>query len=459
MKKIRCPLQLQSSLRPNSIAFISSEGKFTFKELDSRVQFAQEYLIASGIRQGVHVGIVSANSLDYIILLLALWRIGAVACLFNPRTPVSQIKKQAKSLNCKFFFDRVLPLRHPTVLVPAGGRVPAYGSPDHAKLVLNTPATIMLTSGSSGEPKAVVHTIGNHYFNALGSNQNIPVKPGDQWLLSLPLYHVSGLSIIWRCLLGGGTIVLESGNNSTQITHVSLVTTQLQRGMEDTATLKFLKKLKAILLGGGPISEELIQKAKKSKLPIFMTYGLTEMGSQVATTKKSQTTPHVLKYRELRILRDGEICVRGKTLFKGYFKNGKITSATDKNGWFHTGDLATFFPPLGGEGKGGGLKILGRKDNMFISGGENIYPEEIERALLNTGLVKQAVVIPVADDEFGFRPIAFINPTKPEIVLMEKLSKILPSFKIPKKFCKLPEQKTFKLNRQDLLRNFIAVTK
>lgn len=183
-----------------------------------------------------------------------------------------------------------------------------------------------------------------------------------------------------------------------------------------------------------------------------MTYGLTEMGSQVATTQKNQTKPRVLKYRSLKISNDGEILVRGQTLFKGYFIKAKIVRALDKNGWFHTGDLGSY-------SKKEGLKVLGRKDNMFISGGENIYPEEIERALLNTGLVKQAVVIPVKDAEFGFRPVAFISYRHCEegvkrltrqSQLQKALANVLPSFKIPDKFYKLPDQKSLKPNRQGL---------
>ena len=305
---------------------------------------------------------------------------------------------------------------------------------------------MLFTSGSTSEPKAVVHTYGNHYYNAKGSNENIPVRPGDRWLLSLPLYHVSGLGVLFRTMIGGGTVVvpdkkevLISAIKNYRVTHISLVTTQLYRLLQNSQNIPTLRKLKAILLGGSAIPANLIALAKKYKLPVYISYGLTEMTSQVATSSKPCSAAKILNYRQLKIAKDGEILVKGKTLFAGYWDGEKLIRPL-KNGWFTTGDL--------GRMKKGHLVIFGRKDRMFISGGENIHPEEIERELLRLPQIDQAIVVPQPNVEFGQRPTAFIKGkiTSPKIT--SELERTLPRFKIPQTFYAWPAKLALQIKPQ-----------
>lgn len=410
---------------------------WTYSELKLQIEARARTLKAQGIGKGERVAFVSHNAFEEIVNLWALWHLGATVGLLSPRLPQKEIQQQIQKLQCQTFKFSEQPRTRE----------------ENKDLIfaLENPATIMLTSGSSGEPKAVVHTLGHHYFNALGSNQRIPLKSGDRWLLSLPLYHVSGMGILWRCFLGGATVVLPLSKNIIRdiqhfrITHISLVTTQLIRLLAEKKNHRLLRNLKCVLLGGGPISTDLLKTCQKLKLPVYISYGLTEMGSQVATSQKGGRHVRVLPYRELKI-KTGEICVRGKTLFKGYFKNKTLLSAVDQDGWFHTGDLGSYSTKQG-------LKVLGRKDNMFISGGENIYPEEIEKALLDCG-IEQAVVIPKTDKIFGKRPVAFIKPLKNVAKLKNKLAKTLPKFKIPDQFLLLPTSIGIKPNRSQLLKRF-----
>lgn len=421
LQKITCPIFSKNLSAPNTSAVILPSGRVTYRELNDFVTQFQNHFIHSGIKKGKRVAIQSENSLEYIITLFALWRIGAVAVLLSPRSPESEIKQRLTELKCSLKIDSAW------WLVPGSWRkLTRHQEPttrDLSSFNLTASATIMFTSGSSGIPKAVVHSIANHYFNAKGSNQNIPVKQGDHWLLTLPLYHVSGLSILWRCFLGGAAVNLQS--NQGNFTHISLVPTQLYRLLNDQRKIRSLKKSKFVLLGGAPIPNDLLILAKNHRINLFLTYGLTEMGSQVAT---SQRNPYAkvktLKYREIKI-KNNEILVRGQTLFKGYLSKGRLSRPFDKQGWFKTGDLGTY-------NKGEGLKILGRKDNMFISGGENIYPEEIENHILATKLVNSAIVIARQHSEYGFRPIAFIKGSPGLIPRLKKeLAKTLPKFKIP----------------------------
>lgn len=186
--------------------------------------------------------------------------------------------------------------------------------------------------------------------------------------------------------------------------------------------------------------KDLLKRAQNRGFPIYVSYGLTEMASQVATGKLNDLdTPcaKVLPHREINVI-EGEICVRGKTLFKGYAEGDAVRPSVDGDGWFHTGDA-------GALDAGGYLTVTGRKDNMFVSGGENIHPEEIEAALMKIKSVVQAVVVPINDAEFGERPSAFIRWEDDIVVykdeiLREMLAQELPKFKIPFAFYAWPKE-------------------
>ncbi|MCF7802371.1 MAG: AMP-binding protein, partial [Candidatus Marinimicrobia bacterium] len=290
--------------------------------------------------------------------------------------------------------------------------------------------------------KAVVHTLGNHYYSALGSNENIPLSPGDRWQLALPLYHVSGMGIVFRSVVAGSAIVISNELTvksllENRVTHLSLVSTQFKRLLAMEEAEKLQSQLRAILLGGGPIPRKLIQQGKALNLPVFTSYGLSEMTSQVATTTPNQSdlsSARVLPYREVKISSEGEILVRGATLFAGYLQENGIDPSRDEQGWFHTRDSGTLDENY--------LQVTGRLDNQFISGGENIQPEIIERALLDSGDIDSAIVVPVPDEEFGQRPFAFYastHPIHPEEISIA-LRKILPAYMLPVQFTPLPEE-------------------
>ncbi len=291
-------------------------------------------------------------------------------------------------------------------------------SPKPLPQIEGPPQTLLLyTSGTSGTPKIAILTLENLIANAKTAIPAVDLKAGDQWRLTLPLYHVGGIGILIRCILARATIVLD---DSPDITHLSYVPTHLYRA------IPIYKKLRCLLLGGAPI------RSYPDYLPVYTTYGLTEMASIVTLNGL------VLPDRELKITDDGEIWVKGKTLFQGYWGEPKQT------GWFSTKDL--------GKMVGGKLQILGRMDRMFISGGENIQPEEIEQELLAFPEVLEAAVVPVNDPEWGQRPVAAIAAIR-SFSLREMQSRLfsrLPKFKIPIAlyfFDELPKKNNLKLNR------------
>jgi o-succinylbenzoate---CoA ligase len=439
---------------PDAPAVVGAGSVLRYGELDLRVAVTVERLGELGFGTGTRIALHLPKDERYLVLLLALFRAGCLACPLSTRLPSLGVAPLLKRAACRALISSdenllkatnasVRKLRSAALLAdgPAARDLPQPS--EELRLALDRPATIVFTSGSTGVPKAALHTFGNHYYSAKGSNANIALAPGDRWLHSLPLYHVGGLSILFRCLLAGAAVVLPEpgvplGEAITGATHVSLVSTQLLRLLrgEDFDP----GRLKAILLGGGPIPASLVDEAAGRGLPIHTSYGLTEMASQVTTTppgasrEELHTSGRPLPHREISISDDGEVLVRGETLFAGYVDGDAIDRPLDTDGWFPTGDLGEL-------DAGGYLRVRGRKDNLFISGGENVQPEEIEEALCRLEGVEEAVVVPVPDAEFGLRPVAFVRTAgeKPRDLARE-LEPVLPRFKIPVAFHRWPEE-------------------
>jgi O-succinylbenzoic acid--CoA ligase len=441
-------------------ALLSDNHGYTYREFYEYILIVSTGLRQIGIGKKDRIALISGNSVYLPLLILALFNVGAVAVPVNFRIPAAQIGELLDSIGCRKVFIAKKYVNQQAWLslspVPIenffSGLKKTKFETEAVTWPLRQTATVIFTSGSTGYPKAAVHTIGNHYYNALGSNENIRLRPGDRWLLTLPLFHVGGLAILFRTLLAGATCVIAKDGKKIgkvirdrKITHLSLVATQLFRLLAQPRILPVLRNLKTILLGGGPAADSLIDRAVKSRLPLYLSYGLTEMASQVTTTKrvrsysglKANHAGKVLKYRRLKISDKGEILIKGLTLFKGYWKEQRIYRALDRDGWFHSGDLGYL-------DSRGNLVVNGRRDTMFISGGENIYPEEIEQQLRNIKEVKDALIVPVSDKEFGQRPVAFIQVVKGRKIkvgyLRFCLQKKMAGYKIPQLFFPWPEE-------------------
>ncbi len=320
------------------------------------------------------------------------------------------------------------------------------------RVFIHRPATVVFTSGSSGEAKAVVHSAANHLYNAAGSAANIPLGPDDAWLVALPLSHVSGLSILFRTLSSGASALFaESGAFQDAddpgarllpaATHVSLVETQLRRLLQIPGWQALTRRLRAALIGGSALSAPLLRRARDAGLPVCASYGCTEMASQVATTRPgdpretfSGAAP-VLPHREVAVSAEGEILLGGRTLCLGYLERERVRPAAGAGGWFASGDLGRLDGEL--------LSVTGRRDSRFISGGENVQPEEVEQALLEHPAVVAAVCVAIPDSEFGSRPAAFLTlasgPLPPPDVEAH-LATRLARFKHPVRYFPLPAQ-------------------
>lgn len=339
-----------------------------------------------------------------LLCYLAVLASGGRILMLNPALPEGVRQRLLKENHVDLWLseaDFVAALSQPLSFSPM---LPAF--------LAQQPATFTLTSGSSGKPKAVVHSLSQHLANAAGVCEAMAFGRAQSWLLSLPLFHVSGQGIVWRWLLQGATLHVYEDKvdfNSAlgQVSHASLVPTQLQRYLGEQSIQHNLGL--SILLGGAFIPPQLMDDAQQRGLRTYAGYGMTEMGSTVCLVEGQRASVgQPLIGREVR-LEQGEIWVRGTCLAQGYWQNGQIVPLTNQQGWFATKDLGYW-------NEQGQLVVSGRADNRFISGGENIQPEEIEQVLFSSTLVRQAVVVPVSDVEFGARPVAFIAPFSTQAV-------------------------------------------
>jgi len=413
--KTSCLISQCAADKPELRALVADRVTFTYAQLHGAINRWSVFLRKCGVASGTRVAIIEPNRFETVILLWALWRIGAAATLVDPRLPVRTIAASLKLTNTKIRMvfaagSSALNLPVETITVPPIDVVHPEHE-EHTAIDLTDDATIMFPSGSSGSPKAVLHTLANHFNNASSRQTRPDLTERDSWLLSLPLFHVGGLAILWRCACARAAVVVADPGDElaavaleNRVTHLSVVSTQLRRVLQnDDALPRLRRQIKAILLGGGPTSSRLMERARDAGLPVYTTYGSTEMASQIATGNRAHPDrPTVIPGRHLKIGPDDEIFVKGSVLFRGYINEDGIDPAVDAAGWFHTGDIGRIEPDHT-------LVVLGRKDNMFISGGENIHPEQIEAALERIDGISQAVVVPVDDPEFGQRPVAFVR--------------------------------------------------
>ncbi len=299
---------------------------------------------------------------------------------------------------------------------------------------------VLPTSGSSGVPRLIDLSIDALRASAELGARVIPFGSGDTWHASLAPSHIGGVMILMRARELGGRVRFgappRTWSDLAGCTHVSLVAAQLARLLEDAARVP--ASLRAVMLGGGPSAQPLRDTAIERGVPLFATYGLTETSSQVATGRLAAGDAATLAGPALPGVSiaidpaNGEILVDGPTLARGEFVAGD-----------HGGTFVPLARPLRTRDAGfidesGRLHIVGRLDSMFISGGRNIHPESIERALAAIAGVRSACVVAVPHAKWGARPVAFVDLSAPAKDLGGQLRAQLEPHLVPDAFLAMP---------------------
>lgn len=370
------------------------------------------------------VALLARREPCFAVALFGLRRLGKVVPLVSPDDPQARVDALLASVGAQILLD-------PRDWKPGDEPSVASGT---------EPGFIVFTSGSTGGPKAVVHSEETLACSARQSNRNMPFHASHAWALTLSPHHVGGLSILFRALEGGGCVVFPAGGpghpvvSRPDVTHASFVAPQLAALLEGPNV-----DAKGILVGGGPTSHAVLLQALMRGLPVLSTYGCTEMGSQITTVRPPASAEDLatagwpLESCEVRIDPKGQILARGPSMALGTWHDGRIIPVCDAEGWYATGDLGL----IDEEGR---LVVRGRMDRAFVSGGENVVPEEIERALLGLVGVTEAVVVDVPHPRWGRRPVAFVRGPGQSAALRTMLRSLLPGFAIPDWIAPLPPE-------------------
>jgi o-succinylbenzoate---CoA ligase len=464
-------------LSPNRIAVATDTEEITFKKLHERVLDFAGRLNYQGIEPGSHVSVLMKNSIEFIVTVFALHYIGAITILLNTRLSQDEIIYQLENSDSKFL---LIDTHNPFTKIPESvnllkiNQINSYNSkPLNIKefYEIDEVATMMFTSGTTGFPKAVLQTYSNHFNSAISSVLNLGLNQDDVWLICLPMFHVGGLSTVYKSAIYGMKIVLLDKADANAILdciikHRVTILSVVTKVLNDLLLIEQpgLSQIRAALLGGGPAPIPLLQKAQIQNVPVYQTYGMTETCSQIATLSpefmlsKIGSAGKALFGCALEIRHNGEKClpgvvgeivVKGPNVSKGYYKMNQPIKASD---FFYTGDLGYI-------DEDGFLFVVDRRSDLIISGGENIYPAEIESILLSHSRIIEAGVVGKEDNIWGKVPIAFVvtnseSPPSSEEVIEFCRGK-LASYKIPKeiRFVKqLPRNATNKLVRRELLK-------
>ncbi len=440
-----CPLAL-AARRWGGAPFLrgASGSCRSFAETDARALRMASALVSQGVVPGETVGIIPACPEEPLSWLPALWRTGVSVVVADPKAPVAYTLARFQSVNVRHVLGGEGEFTALAARAGMGPLDPEGAAGDGEPFAWRTGDARLLgfTSGTSGAPKAAAHTVRTACAAAGAAANALALAPGDRYLLTLPMHHVSGLSVLFRCLASGAVCVLPDpaltlAENITlsPVTHVSLVAAQLYRLLEEPAAVEALRRTKAVLLGGGPAPEALLARALGEGVPLMNSYGMTETGAMVCATRPGaglaelRTAGKPLVKNTLRLSAEGRIEMRGEFLFEGYYDNGVVMPPPADGGWFRTGDLGEW-------DEEGRLVVTGRADRMFISGGENIQPEAVETLLLGLEGVRRAAVVPVPDPVYGSVPAVFLDlepgAVWDAVALREVLGGRLPRFAVPR---------------------------
>ena len=391
-----------------------SEGRaYTYRELGALGGSFIAALMAAGVRRGDRVAVRGSNRAETVVALLAMAQAGVTAVLVHPRLTAVEAGALLDDAEVALTLDDAAV----DALLREGLGRPWPALPPNAT---GDPLAMIYTSGTSGRPKAAVLTHGSFFHSAQAHFANLPTRPTDRWVAALPLAHVGGLSVLTRGLLAGRPVALLPRFDADAVLDavrvggalVSVVPTML-RALLEADRGNALARARALLVGGAACAPELLAESAARGVRALATYGMTEMCSQVATQAPDAPSPRgvgrPLRGVELRVVDGdggtaatgavGRVAVRGPMRMRGYWRQAPLAD----DAWFDTGDLGSL-------DAGGALSIHARRTDLIVTGGENVYPVEVEQCLEAHPSVAAALVFGLPDEVWGQRVAAAVVP-------------------------------------------------
>lgn len=479
-------LRRRSTANHEAVAIEHENSILTYAQLYERAVHLARVLKEQGAEADQPIGIIIRSGYWFALAVHALIAAGLTAMPINWRLTEEEVAWQCNDANVSFLiFDSKMEQYTANVLsctVRPG--IEKLGIEElmnvncssdcfiRTHISLKETQAIIYTSGTTGKPKGTLITFANHWWSATSSALQLGLSRTERWLVPMPLFHVGGLGVLMRSLIYGTTAVIQDSFDENAVLHalkyksitlLSVVPTMLQRMISASAGEWDAPSLRCVLLGGSAIPKPLLEACEKLNIPVASSYGMTETNSQAATLppedslRKFGSAGRPLFPTEIAIYKEGqfqepfvegEILVRGPTVTPGYLNRPDATAETIVDGWLHTGDIGY----LDDEGY---LFMLDRRSDLIVSGGENIYPAEVESVLLAHEAIREAGVVGVSDAVWGQIPIAFIVSESGETVpnLETYLRSRIAGYKIPKQFIvveQLPRNASGKLLRRKL---------
>jgi fatty-acyl-CoA synthase len=498
-------LYKRSLFSPEKIAIIFNEKILTYLELNQRVNRLSQALLKLGLQPGDRVGIISRNNLEFLEVYFACAKTGLIFVPLNFRLAPPELAFQLMDSGLLVLFvdpeqqsliEQSLPLLSgDNPLLIFFGQPSSSGSTFYEALIqdhtVQEPASseetvsrdaaqmIMYTSGTTGRPKGVLLSHQKTLFNTLNAQIFFDLCAQDTMLVVMPLFHSGALNIMSiPTLYAGGTIILRPRFipqeflgliEQHKVTQSLLVPSMLKTLLKEARPENHdLTSLRTLLVGGEPVSPDLMHQALDLGLPVRQIFGQTESSillwvpSEKAREKAGAGGLPVF-HGEVKVVNPegqrvspgeiGEIIVKGPIQMMGYWNAPEETRKIIKAGWLYTGDLGRI-------DEEGFVYVVDRKKDMYISGGENVYPAEVERALLTHPKIREAAVIGIPDEKWGSVGKAFLCLNKAETLNYEELVLFLKgriaSYKIPKSmevFDELPKTASGKIKKKNLTKD------
>lgn len=472
------------SLKPDQQKFpaiITKDNTYRYNQLD-HISSAFAETLSNKIKKGEYVGIFLNNSAEFIFSVIALWKIGAVPVPLNLLATDDELYQLFLFAGIKYTItneiisDR-LTKQQIIELILFNTKPQKDNLQKEYEAEIEQEAVVIFTSGATGKPKGVVHTFHSLLSSIFNGNEILNHHSGDQWLASLPFYHIGGFQIICRALYYKAAVIIPQSLQTEAIseainefkpTHASFVSTQLNRLLYNNT--KPNNELRCSLIGGGFIDKKLLHNAKKSGWHPVKVYGSSETASFVCALEENEIEEkgdsagkpldknqiHIFDKNgeECSVQTEGEIVIKSESLFKYYLNNDSETANKLNRGSYLTGDLGYIDDD-------GFLFVTGRKNEMIVTGGKNVNPIEVESAIIKYSGIVEAAVFPIDDVEWGEIVCAAIVASVDIDTngLITFLKNEISSYKVPKKIFiedVLPRTSLGKIERMKLKKKYNA---
>jgi len=439
-------------LTPAKEAVVDGEKRLTYCQLNQRVNRLARGLQALGVQSKDRIGILAYNCSEFVEVIMAAAKLGAILVPLNWRLTPSELAfilndsgaetllfhpelaGSARGLKGETPVKRWIVLGPGKMIQEMPSDMPAaeayemllehHGEEEPRSNPvpdLDTPHIIMYTAGTTGRPKGAVLSQGAGFWNAINLTLAMDFTSGDRNLIVLPMFHIGGIGLFTLPMLYlGGTVIIQrtfepaETLNLLQNEGITLLfgvpSTFLFLIQHPEFKARAFKKVRVVMSGGAPLPVSLVRRYQEAGIILQQGFGMSEAAPSIATLsrdlaiQKAGSIGRALMHVEARVVdeamndvaagRVGELVIRGPNLMQGYWNRPDATEEAFAGGWFHTGDLARMDPE-------GDLAIMERKTDMFICGGENVYPVEVENAIYELPEVAEAAVIGTKDERWG----------------------------------------------------------